>query len=1060
MAIQVSKFLSRRNLKWAKWLVGLFLFYTIVGFLILPPIVRSIAVKQLTKQFNREVTIQKVKLNPYTLSVTIRGLLIKDHDGQPFVSWDEVYVNFQISSLLGKTWRFNEISTTKPFIRAQMNKDYSFNFSDLITKFSTNAPSTGPAKPAQPLALSIKKFHIVGASASFTDLTTRTPFARIIGPLDVTLNDFRTDPSSKNPYAFAGTTDAGERFHWSGYFYLSPIRSEGELSLENLTLNKYAPLYQDFVKFNIKDGVADVRSSYRFELSQSNHVATVTNLTFALHQLKVGEPDADFNFLEQEDFAVKGASVDAVAHHAEVEFIKSEGGRLRVQRNQDQAINVVEASKPADTGANTPGGIVFLLRSVTNAVAMLLNSTNQWTGIIHEVSFHDGALTWEDFANTRESQVHMDQMTLVAKNISNLPGTNLTAELSIRWNTNGLVKGNLSASFLPPTVDADFAVDQLDLQPLDPYLESTVNLLIIGSKLGMSGNIQLRTPPGGLPDVRFRGDAWLDDFHTVDGVMGDDLLKWKSVRVSGIDATLNPQTVAIKEVAIIDATARLIIETNHAINLLTALHKDNTNEVETTNEIALVKASPTTSTNDGFNSSSILSTNAESMPKISIGSLVISNAQVQFTDYSLSPNVDLGIQQVNGTIANLTSDDMQHADVDLTAQVDGVGPVAVTGTINPLTKNQTTAVKIKIRNVDLTPTSPYVGRFAGYRLARGKFEADLDYQITDRKVKGANLITLDQFTFGGKVESPDATHLPVRLAVAILKDRSGKIVLDVPVEGSLDDPKFRIGKVVTRAILNIITKIATSPFSVLGAIFGGHGEEISYQEFAPGSSELLPPAKEKLDALVKGLYERPALQVMIDGSIDPVADRDGLRQLKLDKQLRTLKWLSLRKAEQGTTTPDQLTLDPDERMKFIRQLYRSELDKGEINLNATSSTLSNAVPTPVVALRSKDAEKGATLMTHGYNQLTGSFSDSGAAKQQGTAASPAKPVGVTDAMELALLINIMISDADFAALAQERAKAVRAYIIQTGNVEADRVFLSEAQAGVKSDGSRVYLQLQ
>ncbi|HEX4343607.1 MAG TPA: DUF748 domain-containing protein, partial [Verrucomicrobiae bacterium] len=393
MAIQVSKFLSRRQLKWGKWLLGLFLFYTIMGFLILPPIVRSIAVKQLTKQFDREVTIQEVKLNPFAFSVTIRGLLIKDKDGQPFISWDEVYVNFQMSSFLGKTWVFKEISTTKPYIRAQMNPDFTLNFSDLLTKFSTNAPSTAPAKPSQPLALRINKVRVIGASASFTDLTTRTPFARIIGPVDVTLNDFRTDPASKNPYAFSGTTDAGERFAWSGYFYLSPIRSEGNISLENLTLNKYAPLYQDFVKFNIKDGVADMRTSYRFELSASNHVATVTNLSFALHLFKVAEPGSDFNFVEDKECAVLGASIDAVNHHAEIGSMTSDGGRLHVQRNKDQTINVVEVSKPSDTGANTPGGIVFLLRSVTNAVTMLLNSTNQWTGIIHEVNFQNGALT-------------------------------------------------------------------------------------------------------------------------------------------------------------------------------------------------------------------------------------------------------------------------------------------------------------------------------------------------------------------------------------------------------------------------------------------------------------------------------------------------------------------------------------------------------------------------------------------------------------------------------------------------------------------------------------------
>ena len=181
--------------------------------------------------------------------------------------------------------------------------------------------------------------------------------------------------------------------------------------------------------------------------------------------------------------------------------------------------------------------------------------------------------------------------------------------------------------------------------------------------------------------------------------------------------------------------------------------------------------------------------------------------------------------------------------MNLHAKVDNVGPVEITGTINPLSWNQTNELKIVVKNVDLTPTSPYVGRFAGYRLAQGKVEMTLAYHLYERKLKSANLIVLDRFTFGEKVNSPDATKLPVSLAIAILKDRDGKIKLDVPIEGSLDDPQFRLHKVIVSAIVNMLTKIATSPFSALGAVFGGRGEEIRYQDFAPGSAELQAASK-------------------------------------------------------------------------------------------------------------------------------------------------------------------------------------------------------------------------
>jgi hypothetical protein len=154
-------------------------------------------------------------------------------------------------------------------------------------------------------------------------------------------------------------------------------------------------------------------------------------------------------------------------------------------------------------------------------------------------------------------------------------------------------------------------------------------------------------------------------------------------------------------------------------------------------------------------------------------------------------------------------------------------------------------------------------------------------------LKSANVITLDRFTFGDQVESPTATHLPVRLAVAILKDRDGKIVLDVPVEGSLDDPKFRIHKVVIRVIQNILEKVATSPFSLLGALFGGGGEELGYQDFAPGGADLTPADQAKLNSLAKGLYARPALGLEISGSVDEAADRAGLQRAALDQDIRT-----------------------------------------------------------------------------------------------------------------------------------------------------------------------------
>ncbi|HTX20715.1 MAG TPA: DUF748 domain-containing protein [Candidatus Aquilonibacter sp.] len=1032
-----SWFWSRRR-KFLLWIFGLLALYAVVGFLILPPIVRAIAVKQLSQQLDREVSIETIKINPFALSTTIRGLLIKDKDGQPFVSWDEVYVNFQLSSFFGKAWVFKEISVAKPFVRAQMNKDGTFNFSDLVAKFSTNA---APAKESKPLALDIGLLRITSAKLALADFTPREPFRRTVGPLDITLENFRTDPDNKNPYAFSGTTDAGEQISWSGHFYLDPLRSTGELKLFNFTLNKYAPLYQDLVRFQIRGGAIALDLNYRVEFSATNREAIVENSAFALRDFKLGAPGDSNNLVELPLLDVAGASANLESRSATVNWVRVDGGKLFLKRNKDDSVNVVQLSKPAESLTNAPGGILFLLRSVTNAVALLLQSTNQWSGTVNNVEVTNCAVHFEDLVNLRPATLDLSDITLGAKNISNLPGTNLTAEFSLRWNTNGSIKIATTASFLPPTADVQLDLDQLDLGTLDPYLEPEVNLYILGSKVGLHGNVTLRTPPDGLPEVKFHGDASLDEFRTLDGVTAEDLVRWDSIRFTGIDANLNPETVAVKKIAVNAAYARLIIETNKTINLLMAMRPAETNAPVETNAVASAK--------------NFTTTNLESaLPPISIGAIVVSNTTVSFTDCSVQPNVNLTIQDVNGSVLGISSEQLQHAIVSLDAKVDGVGPVAITGTINPFSEQLTNVINISVKDVDLTPASPYAGKFAGYRIAEGKLNMDLAYELVGTKLQSTNIITLDQFTFGEKVDSPDATHLPVRLAIAILKDRDGKIVLDVPIDGSIDDPKFRIGKVVERAILNILEKVATSPFSLIGAAFGG-GEELGYQDFAPGSAALTADDTKKLGVLAKALYERPALQLEIAGSIDPAGDREGLQRAALDRQIRTRIWMNLRKSSQATNSVDQIVLSPDDRARWIKKLYDEAVANGKITPQLIAANTNLAAFAAQVLPRKLTIEKGAPRLVQSEKSVT---------QNPPPAASPAyqtKLVPPPDPMEAVLLATIPIDESDLETLAAARAVAVQAYLLQTGKVEASRLFLKESQTeGLRSDGSRVYLQLR
>ena len=1013
--------------------------YAFIGFLVLPPIVRRVAQKQISAQLDREATIESVKINPFALSTTIRGLLIKDKDGEPFVKWDEVYVNFQLISLVSKAWTFKEISTSKPFVRVQVNKDGSFNFSDLIAKFSTNAPAQKNPAPAKPLVLHVDKLHIGGAVAALADLTPREPFRRALGPIDITLENFRTDPDNKNPYAFNGTTDAGEKISWSGYFYLDPLRSAGELKLFNFSLNKYAPLYQDFVKLELRGGSVAMDTKYHLEFSASNYVAVVENASLALRDLRVGVPGESNSLGELTVFAVNNASADLGSHTAHIGSVTLKDGKIFLSRNHDAQINLVQLAQP-DAQATPPEGILFLLRSVTNAVTLLLNTTNDWRASLGEVNVTNCSAQLEDWVNSRPARLNLDNISFVAKHISNVPGTNLEAELSLTWNTNGSIKIKTTAEFYPPTADVRLDLEQIDFHSLDAYLEPKLNLFVLDSKLDLHGDVHLRTPKGELPEVKFHGDTALVDFHTVDGVMSEDLLKWDAVKLIGMDANLNPPSVAIKEIDVNNAYARFVIESNLTINLLNALRLTNAPAAENTNETAVAAAPPTSGTNNF------------PMPKITVGSIVISNTAVSFTDHSLPSDVNLAMKEVNGTISGLSSEELQHADIDLAGKADGVGPFTVTGKINPFSPTLTNTVKISLNHLDLTPVSAYAGKFAGYRIAEGKLNLDLDYEIVGKNLKLKNVITLDRFRFGEKVDSPDATHLPVRLAVSLLKDRNGQIVLDVPIEGNLNDPKLRISKVVWRVLENILVKVATSPFSLLGAAFGGASEELGYQDFAPGSAELSKAGMKKLDALAKSLVEKPALGLELSGSVDPDADREGLQRAAIDRQIKQRVWQKMSKAEQSRTNVEDIVVIPSKRPRWIEKFYSEAVAKKIITPEMIAANTNVAAYAAELA-KKREPLKGAALLAQ-----------SGAVEKKRADAKKAyvtKLVPPPTPDEAVLMATFPVKREDLETLAAARAKTVQDYLLNNGKLDPFRLFLKQPEAGsVRGEGSRAYIEFR
>jgi hypothetical protein len=355
----------------------------------------------------------------------------------------------------------------------------------------------------------------------------------------------------------------------------------------------------------------------------------------------------------------------------------------------------------------------------------------------------------------------------------------------------------------------------------------------------------------------------------------------------------------------------------------------------------------------------------------------------------------------------------------------------------------------------------------------------LSYDIAHRKLSASNHVVVASLTLGAHNNSTNATHLPVKLGVALLKDRQGNINLDVPLSGSLDDPKFRVMPIVMQVLVNILEKAATSPFTLLGSMFGG-GEELSYVDFPPGLADIPAPEQAKIEKLAKALYERPGLHVEISATADPVTDSPALARLKLADQIRSLRAQELIAAGTPAETVQSLQVDSTNYARLITTLYQQTIGTNAPATNvAASPTSAPSAPTaasnldastpppapsapPIETRRTHAILHGAEMMMQkaepeiaasipaatpapelaapgGLTPLPGSPADGAPdAAAGGTNAAPGSAL-TPEQMEAALLAGIQITPDDLRALMVARSRSVQAALVNSGKVEGERM---------------------
>ena len=1017
---------SRRTKRILLVLTGLYAVYALAAGLLGPVLIKHNLPQRMGAQLHRAVTVGRVRVNPFTIAVTIDSLRVADRDGSTLLKWDRLYVNFDLLSVVRREFDFDEIQIEQPYAHFVMRHDGTLNVSDIVDSMNAESarhPSSGP-----PPVLGVSGLHILNALVEIVDSQPARPFGTTIGPWRIDLSQFSTRRDNTGQYSFSGRMVTGETFAWLGTFAMDPVRSAGNFAVDGVKLGTYGAFWERSFGMDALSGTWGMKAKYSVDLTPKANVLRLTEGDAHASGVALVERGHADTAITLDRLQVTGIEGDAVSHVAHVGLIAATGASVHAVHSRDRTFNVLRMLTPpkesaaASTTAAAPAGAA-------------------WKWMIGRVKVDSSELSVLDSVAARPARYGVTGIAATLDSVSSDSAQVSPVQAALTWEKRGAVTANGTVAIWHRSGDIAYTAKDCPLAPFDAYFMPTADLLITDGTALSDGKVHFEWADTLHPELTYAGNVRVDRFATVDGKRKEPFFKFRSLRIASIAYAMRQPKLAIKSIELDAPVVDLVVLPDGTPTVRTVFPRPGEDSALAAADSAAARAARDSAARDSAphdstrrdsattpaapappappsappaNRSKSSGKNAPTAPEMraSIGSIKVTNGSIVLTDRSMQPAFSMSIDKLQAVTGRISSESLGVGTLDASAMIDNVAPIKISGRFNPLSSKEGSDLVVDMQGMEMVPVGPYFGKYLGYGIATGKLRVGMQYRVVGRQLKSENKITLDGFEWGDASNSATATKLPVKLAFSIMRDRNGQIVFDVPVEGNMDDPSFRLGRVIVRAIVNVLTKLATSPFKLLGGLFGGgNSADLSYAEFPAGSSALEPAATNKLGVLAKALFERPALKLQIVGSVDTAADRDGLKRAKLDARLRTIKWNALKAQGADPGPADSITLTPTDRPLWLASAY------------ATAFPTDSAV----VAAKSK---KGGTL--------------------------PYPP----DLMEQKLLAQISLAPDDLQLLAAARAKVCLDYLLtQPANkIEPERVLLTGG--AMRTQGARAVFTLQ
>ncbi|MCI0911722.1 DUF748 domain-containing protein [Pseudomonas putida] len=962
-------------------LLALVALYSLLGFLIAPGVALRIANQQLAQYATLPAHIERIELNPFSLELTLWGLQIGE-PGKEQVGFERLYANLALDSLWSGALHLQAVELDKPRNEVLFAKDGTLNLTQLFKLPASEPKADEPA--SDPFPLRIGSIKLNTGYLHFADQRPSEPIEFVYDDMNLELKNLSTLPNDNADMTLVALGPNGGRIDWNGTLSLAPIASEGTLKITDGKMKLFWPYVRDAVPLVLEDGVVNFDTHYRLNLSKQTELL-LDNTSVRVAPFAIKAPDGR-PLVRLASLDVSETRIDLAKQLVTVGKIRSEKLETWAALEPDGQLDWQKrfASQPAKPTPKEKAEPAAAAPAPNDEAAK--QPSKPWQVLLKDVQLRNYQVHLADRSQKEPVALDVGPLNVDMQGFDSLNQSPFTLKLDTGIGKQGKLQASGEVNLAPVSARLDVSTRDIDLRIAQAYINPFIRLELRSGMLASDLKVDLK----GTEPLAFTvaGKAQVNQLHTLDTIKNRDFVKWQQVNVDGL-AYVHGDTLSIDKVTLLQPYARFII-----------------NEDRTTNVDDLLIPQPADA--PAPNEAKPASPAGSKPLGIRIGQISINDGSANFADLTLTPNFATAVQQMNGQIGTIDNRKPAPAKVDIKGKVDRYAPVTIKGALNPFNPLASLDIATSFKRVELTTLTPYSGKFAGFRIRKGRLNLDLHYLITNGQLKAENKVVVEQLQLGEKVDSPDAVDLPIRLAVALLKDTEGKISIELPVTGDLNNPQFSVMPIVWQTLRNLVLRAAQAPFKFIGGLIAGGGsQDLGNVSFAPGSSELNGDAQSALNKLASALKERPELRLEIEGTSAQSSDGPLLAQQRLEREYQAIWYKILqRRGDKVPANASMLVVDDSDKPAMLEGIYRTRLkqqppaDWEQLSREERTAKLREAV------LKSW-AESAALLRT----------------------------------------------------LGQERASSIKDYLVDKGKLEDDRVYFIDTTLGQAESDGRVITPL-